>query len=189
MPSLTILIIRHAEKPGESFPGPGLTIEGQKDGHSLVIRGWQRAGAWGALFGSLANQAYPKPDFVYAADPNEEPTGGHNITQRPYETIIPLCKKLGISPTPKFGVGDEEDLVVEVTGLAGTVLICWEHKKIGEAVLPLIAAGQEIQGLPQHWDSKRFDAVLRFDREGPQSPWQFHQRFPLRMDGDSDQPM
>ncbi len=28
MSGLTILIIRHAEKPGEDWPGPGLTDEG-----------------------------------------------------------------------------------------------------------------------------------------------------------------
>jgi hypothetical protein len=28
MSALTLLIIRHAEKPGESWPGPGLTPDG-----------------------------------------------------------------------------------------------------------------------------------------------------------------
>jgi hypothetical protein len=41
-PALTILIIRHAEKAGEQWPGPGLTLEGVKDDKSLVVRGWQR---------------------------------------------------------------------------------------------------------------------------------------------------
>jgi hypothetical protein len=36
---LTILIIRHAEKPDESWPGPGLTPDGSADKKSLVIRG------------------------------------------------------------------------------------------------------------------------------------------------------
>ncbi|HKI13800.1 MAG TPA: histidine phosphatase family protein, partial [Roseiarcus sp.] len=52
MSALTILIIRHAEKPGESWPGPGLTAEGAGDKKSLVVRGWQRAGSWSALFGA-----------------------------------------------------------------------------------------------------------------------------------------
>lgn len=189
MPSLTILIIRHAEKPGEAFPGPGLTMEGREDKRSLVIRGWQRAGAWTALFGALADPTYPRPDFVYAANPDKQPTSGHTITQRSYETVIPLSRKLGISPNTKFGVGDEEDLVAEITGLTGTVLICWEHKMIGEAILPLLASHQVIPGLPHHWDSTRFDVVLRFDRAGLRSPWQFRQQFPLLMDGDSDMPM
>jgi len=39
MPALTLLIIRHAKKPGESWPGPGLTLDGKPDDKSLVIRG------------------------------------------------------------------------------------------------------------------------------------------------------
>lgn len=50
--ALTILVIRHAEKPDEAWPGPGLTDHGIKDDKSLVIRGWQRAGAWTSLFGA-----------------------------------------------------------------------------------------------------------------------------------------
>jgi hypothetical protein len=52
MSALTILIIRHAEKTGEIWPGPGLTPEGVVDEKSLVIRGWQRAGSWAVLFGT-----------------------------------------------------------------------------------------------------------------------------------------
>ena len=31
MSALTILVIRHAEKPGEDWPGPGLTENGEPD--------------------------------------------------------------------------------------------------------------------------------------------------------------
>jgi hypothetical protein len=69
-PPLTILIIRHAEKPAEIWPGPGLSPEGKEDEKSLVIRGWERAGAWGALFGTqLGVESYPKPSAIYAASP------------------------------------------------------------------------------------------------------------------------
>jgi hypothetical protein len=55
MSALTILLIRHAEKPEDPATpelGPGLNEQGAADPHSLVIRGWQRAGTWAALFGS-----------------------------------------------------------------------------------------------------------------------------------------
>jgi hypothetical protein len=71
MSALTILIIRHAEKPGESWPGSGLTSDGVPDKKSLVIRGWQRAGSWSALFGAgLHGPDYSAPSVIYAADPN-----------------------------------------------------------------------------------------------------------------------
>src|SRR5207253_6434565 len=83
MSALTIFIIRHAEKPGESWPGPGLTPTGVTDKKSLVIRGWQRAGSWAALFGGGFNSLdYPRPSVIYAADPNA--IGGDEPSQRPF---------------------------------------------------------------------------------------------------------
>ena len=41
MAGLTVLIIRHAEKPDEGWPGLGLTAAAQPDRKSLVLRGWQ----------------------------------------------------------------------------------------------------------------------------------------------------
>jgi len=69
MASLTLLIIRHAEKPGsdEPWPGPGSEFDATPDPESLVIRGWERAGAWTALFGAgLGGTDYPAPAAVAA---------------------------------------------------------------------------------------------------------------------------
>ncbi len=74
MSALTILIIRHAEKPQESWPGPGFMPEAIADRKSLVIRGWQRAGGWCALFGAgLGGDFFPQPAAIYAADPGPPP--------------------------------------------------------------------------------------------------------------------
>ena len=88
---LTLLIIRHAEKPADdpdsgNWPGPGLTEQGEQDKDSLVIRGWQRAGAWAALFGAglIAGSAgayYPEPAKIYAATPGDRPN--HGPSRRP----------------------------------------------------------------------------------------------------------
>jgi hypothetical protein len=37
MPALTILIVRHAEKPDKAAPDPGLTLQGTEDKRSLVV--------------------------------------------------------------------------------------------------------------------------------------------------------
>jgi hypothetical protein len=73
MPALTILIVRHAEKPDKAAPDPGLTLQGTEDKRSLVVRGWQRAGSWAALFGAgLGGNDYPPPGVVYATDPDQD---------------------------------------------------------------------------------------------------------------------
>ena len=92
MSALTVLIARHAEKPNENELGSGLTIEGTHDDKSLVVRGWQRAGAWAALFGAdLGGNDYPRPGVVYAANPvqDDDLTGSKDErSKRPFETAL-----------------------------------------------------------------------------------------------------
>jgi hypothetical protein len=187
MSTLTILIIRHGEKPGEAWPGPGTTPEGNSDPHSLVIRGWERAGSWAALFGAgLSNADYPEPTVIYAANPDGTDV---ETSQRPFQTVIPLAAKLGLDPIKNFAVGQESDLVQAVLALSGVVLIAWEHKAIARTILPLLANGRRLANLPTKWDGKRFDVVLRFDRSSSDAPWSFRQLFPCLLSGDSGIPM
>jgi hypothetical protein len=188
MSALTILIIRHAEKPDESWPGPGLTAEGADDKKSLVVRGWQRAGSWSALFGAgLGGDDFPQPAIIYAANPTAQ--AGDEPSQRPFETISPLATRLNLTPVVKFGLGQESSLVAELVGLTGVALVSWEHKAIAAAILPAIAHGQAIAGMPHKWDGTRFDVVLRFDRSAEGAPWAFRQLFPRLLSGDTDTPM
>ena len=190
MSALTVLVIRHAEKPEEPVDekhGPGLTAAGDKDKHSLIIRGWQRAGAWAALFGhGTANSDYPRPDMVYAADPGKTSDEDDSKSKRPFETIHPLCKRLQITPVTKYCVGDEPAMVEDVLKQKGTVLISWEHKMIVKSIIPEIVQDQVVPNLPTHWDGTRFDVVLRFDRAQAGAPWKFRQLFPRLLSGDLD---
>ena len=186
--ALTILIIRHAEKPDEFWPGPGLTSDGSVDKKSLVIRGWQRAGGWSALFGvGLGGSDFPGPTVIYAANPDAR--GGAEPSQRPFETITPLAARLNLTPFVTYAVGQEPQLVAEIVDRTGVVLVCWEHKAIVSRILPAIASGQPLPGMPKKWDGTRFDVVLRFDRSAPGTPWSFRQLFPRLLSGDSDKPL
>jgi len=181
---LTILIIRHAEKPGEIWPGPGLTQEGKEDDKSLVIRGWERAGAWAALFGTLLGaELFPRPSAIYAASP--EAVSLDETTQRPFQTVVPLSERLGLTPITTYSVGQESQLVSEILHSSGIGLISWEHKAIAEKIAPGIAGEQKIEDLPHKWDESRYDVVLRFDRVSPDAPWSFCQLCPCLMYGDS----
>jgi hypothetical protein len=131
MAALTVLIIRHAEKPDANRPdlGNGVTERGVDDKHCLVVRGWQRAGAWATLFAFGAfGPDYPKPDVVFAANPMIPAPGNSIASRRHYQTIQPLCDRLHVEPDLTFAVGQEELLVAAVKKLTGTVLISCNRK-------------------------------------------------------------
>ncbi|HEX4199928.1 MAG TPA: hypothetical protein VHY59_00310, partial [Chthoniobacterales bacterium] len=114
--------------------------EGAENDKSLVIRGWQRAGAWAALFGTeLGGEQYPKPNMIYAANPDTSPI--EEPSHRPFQTVIPLCKRLDLPPIVDFQVGQERELASAIVDCSGVVLISWEHKAITNQLLPSIAGG------------------------------------------------
>jgi putative addiction module component (TIGR02574 family) len=101
MSALTILIIRHAEKPGESWPGSGLTPDGIIDKKSLVIRGWQRAGSRSALFGVGLEPRPHRSDF-------------HQLRDGPlYGTLIDMIKET-IPELKKLSTADKFALAIEL---------------------------------------------------------------------------
>jgi hypothetical protein len=132
-----IMIIRHAEKPPNppNKKGPwDVQGNGQSGGgKSLILPGWQRAGALNAFFAPYqsqhSNAEIATPDYIYAANPSGE-------SQRPWETVTPLAAWLKYAQgTAQFNVsynigGGEQDLVTSVLALNGVVLICWEHDNI-----------------------------------------------------------
>jgi hypothetical protein len=136
-PPSKIMIIRHAEKPPNppNKSGPwDVQVNGQPGkGKSLIVPGWQRAGALNAFFAPYKakpeNKKIATPDYIYAASPTKE-------SQRPFETVTPLAAWLKYAQgTPQFSVnfsvgGGEEALAQSVLARSGVVLICWEYDNI-----------------------------------------------------------
>ncbi|ADV80866.1 hypothetical protein [Terriglobus saanensis] len=147
MPTLTppgkIMIIRHAEKPPK-HGGEPLDVQQNGEpgnGKSLIVPGWQRAGALNAFFAPYqsapSNAEIATPNCIYAASPTNE-------SQRPSETVTPLAAWLNYTEGgPQFNIsytigGGESDLVKSVLGLGGVVLICWEHDNIMPNIMKAI---------------------------------------------------
>jgi hypothetical protein len=190
MKALALFIIRHAEKPDDKLPelGPGLTKSGEEDSESLVIRGWERAGAWASLFGAGVGESdYPSPKVIYAATPasgelNKPPS------RRPAETISALAARLGFKADKSIPKGRESDLVDKLKKSEGIVLVCWEHKAIIEGILPLLAVSNR-KDLPPKWSGDRFDVVLRFDRAKDEESMVYKPLYPKLLAGDSNKPV
>ena len=166
-----IMIIRHAEKPGESGMPYGVNADGEIDKESLTTRGWQRAGALVVLFdpasGPLQSPELAKPDVLYAAI-----VAPHAKSERPTETITPLRQRLKIELNVggKFTKGQEADVAKAALASQGTVLICWQHEDI-----PTIAGNLPLSNgpVPREWPGDRFDLVWVFDLQSAAKKYTF----------------
>jgi hypothetical protein len=186
-PPSKIMLIRHGEKPpvNPGTNGPFDVQENGKHGHgkSLIVAGWQRAGALNAFFaprkGKPAKKKIARPDYIYAADPNGE-------SRRPWETVMPLAAWVGFRQgTPQFNThydiaGGEPHLVRSVLALSGIVLICWEHDNIMPNIIGAmnkIVPISNYKSIPPHWPDV-FYLVWVFDlaKSGKKYKWrQVHQ--------------
>jgi hypothetical protein len=156
-PPIKIMLIRHAEKPKD---GPlGVQEDGTNDKHSLIVRGWQRAGALTTFFAKPTRAGIATPTAIFAsattddaAIPKEQAS-----SLRPQETVRTLGRKLGINPNATIAVGQEAQLIPAIRACDRIVLAAWEHEHI-----PIIAGG--FMQKPPDWGD-RFDAVWVLDRQ------------------------
>ena len=177
----TIYVIRHAEKPDGS--AAGVNAQGGADPESLIVRGWQRAGALASFFGSGGGLL--APGRVYASAPIKLHTPQGKIgssSERPDETVSVLAAKLGLKVSGNFAKGQEAALASAVTALNGTTLVCWQHEAIPTIAKTILGTST---GLPQAWPSDRFDVVWRFVRSG--RAWSFDQVCQRLLPGDGAQ--
>jgi hypothetical protein len=148
-----IMIIRHAEKPTSSPPPHGVTLKGERETESLIVRGWQRAGALVSLFAptnkSFQNPSLAEPQFLYASTPTKR-----NGSRRPLETITPLAEKLAIRINSNFPKLEAIEMVKEAYLCDG----------VGNNTTP-----------PQEWSEDRFDMVWVFDKDEATGQYGFKQ--------------
>jgi hypothetical protein len=187
-PPKKIMIIRHGEKPPSNPKDAPFDVkeDGERGGgKSLIVIGWQRAGALNGFFAphktSPPKKDIAPPDFIYAADPSGE-------SRRPHETIEPLAAWMGYTQAPELNMqydigGGEAGLVQSLLGLSGAVLICWEHDHIMElepSIVKTLNGKVPIKNfskIPGKWPDV-FDLVWVFDldKSGKEYEWnQVHQ--------------
>ena len=153
-----IMLIRHAEKPNDGPPF-GVKEDGTVNKHSIVVRGWQRAGALVQFFANPTHPTIATPDMIFAATTTlstaVKPEDAKSL--RPQETIGPVAAKLGCPRNADISVGDEPRLIAALRRTPGVVLVAWEHKRI-----PAIASA--FASVPHAWSDDVFDVVWVLDR-------------------------
>jgi hypothetical protein len=166
-----IMFIRHAEKPIAG--ANGVTKSGEQDPESLIVRGWQRAGALVQFFTSDPTR---KPNFLYASG-----IGPHSKSNRPKETVTPLAEWLDDLIIIVDHLKDDTDgLMKSVLKQGGNVLVCWEHQLIPT----LVGLLPNAPGVPQTWPDERFDIVWVLEAAG--NGWKFTQIPQMLLAGDSE---
>jgi hypothetical protein len=190
-----IMFIRHAEKPYDKDDvgidqnkdakkdDKGVTSKGDVDKESLIVRGWQRAGALVRFFcPNPENHQYPMipPDTIFACAFGD----GGGGSRRPRETVKPLVKMLTTAEFVTTFYRDQHKEVMDaVLSRNGTVLVAWEHK----AIPVLVGLIPGAPAVPQHWPGDRFDIAWVFDRT--ETNWSFSQWPQLLLAGDSPDPI
>jgi hypothetical protein len=181
-----LMIIRHAEKPGDGKPF-GVRARGERDDKSLTTRGWQRAGALARFFAPLEGRGrHPA-----LAAPNALVAAGHRkaeeqSSRRSPQTLRPLSQLLGLTIDDRFSKGHEADMMKAALARDGVVLIAWAHEFIPAILANLPGA----TATPKQWPDDRFDLVWILDRSSDAargSTWTFTQAPQLLLGGDKDE--
>jgi hypothetical protein len=178
------MLVRHAEKPDKVFEPYGVTRKGKRSNESLQVRGWQRAGAFIALFAPPNGQfitSLAKPQFLYASKPVTR-----KGSRRPFQTLIPLSEKLGLeinSDSPRY---DFESMLEEVFSCRGVVLISWQREYIPE-IAQMILDDRPIA--PEEWPEDRFDMIWVFDLDRSSGRYKFKQVPQKLLKGDRATPI
>ncbi|NBE56494.1 hypothetical protein [Streptomyces boluensis] len=180
---LTVLLIRHAEKPDREHPG--VDAELRPDRKSLTARGWDRARKLPALFGpygdALGGPELPLPTVVFAAG-RHGPAGG---ARRLEQTVTPLAEQLGLTVRTDHGKTQERALARAATTAARSpVLICWQHGHIPALVRAFGAENAGPVPPPTRWPTERYDLVWVFTYEVRAGRWGFRQVGQGLLDGD-----
>ena len=169
-----IMIIRHAEAP---VPGQfkGVRQSGEDDEHSLIVRGWQRAGALIRFFMRPEHPAIAVPTHLIGS------SFAGNTSRRPHQTLVPLSHAMALAVDESFNKNQEAALAARCLGLDGVVLISWHH----ECIPALASALAPNTPVPPQWPDDCFDRVWVFDAERD-GGWRFQQVPQRLLAGDAD---
>jgi hypothetical protein len=178
-----IMVIRHAEKPADTPPPHGVNTDGDHDKESLIVQGWQRAGALAPYFaptrGPLQYTQLAKPQVLFASGLSE------SKSERPVETITPLAQKAGLTIDDTYSKGDESEVANAAMGQKVPVLICWQHQDIPAIANAILKNSPD--KAPQSWPDDRFDLVWVFTLQN--GTYTFQQVPQMLLAGDSPDPI
>ncbi len=147
--NVTVLIVRHAEKPGE--------------GRGLNPRGEQRAQAYASYFDPLRpdGKTWLQQRLIAASDSQS--------SERPRLTLTPLSERLQLPLEQPYADEQVDKLVKSLRGKnqAAVLLIAWHHGRMAELIDTFGGDTESLLGSGR-WPRNVYNwlVVLRFDGRG-----------------------
>jgi hypothetical protein len=130
--TLTVIIVRHGEKPA--------------NGDNLSCQGLNRALALPEVLYSK----FGKPDFTFIPAIATGKQTGHS---RMFQTVTPMAVQYNLTLDSKFDEKDFAGVAESVLKKTGTVLLVWEHSAIPGVATALGVKGQ------LSWADDDFDSI------------------------------
>ena len=118
-----LIFIRHGEKTKED--AVHLSDRGVVRSHELV-----------AFFAGRANPSIDKPDIVIAMRQYHRQS-----SDRPRETVVPLADAMNLrvmTPYTREEVHEVVELLLQLSTIVKTILVCWEHARIADIMSLLL---------------------------------------------------
>jgi phosphohistidine phosphatase SixA len=136
-----VLVMRHAEKSGDPSD-PDLTAAGEARATALA---------------DYIPQEFGAPDFIFAAALSKH-------SARPYETVQPLARRVGVPIDATIADQDygvlASDLLSDADYAAKRIVVCWHHGNIPSLMHALGAASGTY---PDPWDPAVFNLILKVE--------------------------
>ncbi len=179
-----VMFIRHGEKPSEHGAPHGINHHGQRDSHSLSVRGWMRAGALAGLLAHVPTPTHPElhpPERIVATKPSPEAK-----SRREVNTADPIAARLSIVVDSEIEHGDEKSVRESILNDSRVTLVVWHHGTTGHLVrgFPIVNP----HDVPHHWPDDRFDLVWVLTRDPDATEFTFISVDQRLLDGDEVSP-
>lgn len=177
---LTVMFIRHGEKPSDHGVPHGINHHGEHDSHSLSVRGWTRAGGLAGLLAHGPWTSHPHvavPERIVATRPTPEAK-----SRRELDTATPLAQRLNIVVEDDFTHGHEELLRLSILADPRPALIVWHHGTLSRLVrgFPITNSGD----VPHDWPEHRFDLIWVLTRQPGEDAYTFTSVDQMLLEGD-----
>ncbi len=176
-----VMFIRHGEKPDDPGPPHGINRHGERDPHSLSVRGWTRAGALAAMLARVPAAWHPQlavPERIIATKATHD-----YASKREVATAQPLARRLGIGIDERFGHRDVEAVAGSILGDSRPTLVVWHHGSMADllARLPIGNAAE----VPRRWPDDRFDLIWVLTRGSQDESYRFTSVAQELLEGDA----